>query len=220
MSSATSIEPELPVADPGTSPAARAHDARPRDTLQPWHFFLLLSLVGATVAVVLARQSRPEHLVVISLTIGAAGFAAGALYRTLLPLVSEPTRTDVAPLSESRRAALQREKALVLRSIKELEFDRAMGKVSAKDVEDMAGRLRARAMSLMRQLDAGSAYREMIERELALRVKRRGAPSAVRTTTQESASARTCACACGTANDPDAAFCKRCGSRLAQAVRS
>ena len=44
------------------------------------------------------------------------------------------------------RAALEREKALVLRSIKELEFDRAMGKVSPKDFDEMAGRLRARAI--------------------------------------------------------------------------
>ena len=51
------------------------------------------------------------------------------------------------------RAVLEREKLLVLRSIKELEFDRAMGKVSPKDFDEMAGRLRARAMSLMQQLD-------------------------------------------------------------------
>ena len=36
------------------------------------------------------------------------------------------------------RAALEREKALVLRSIKELEFDRAMGKVSEKDFAEMS----------------------------------------------------------------------------------
>ena len=56
-------------------------------------------------------------------------------------------------LTESMRAVLEREKMLVLRSIKELEFDRAMGKVSAADFDEMAGRLRARALSLMKQLD-------------------------------------------------------------------
>ena len=43
------------------------------------------------------------------------------------------------------RAALEREKTLSLRSIKELEFDRAMGKVSEKDFAEMGARLRARA---------------------------------------------------------------------------
>ena len=43
------------------------------------------------------------------------------------------------------RAALEREKTLVLRSIKDLEFDHAMGKVSEKDFAEMGARLRARA---------------------------------------------------------------------------
>lgn len=212
MSSATSIERKVPVGERDAPAGARAREAISRDAFQPWHFFLLMSLVAATVAVIMARQSRPEHLVLISLTIGAAGFAAGALYRTLAPLVSDrPPATD-APIGESLRAALEREKALVLRSIKELEFDRAMGKVSAKDFDEMAGRLRARAMSIMRQLDGGSAYRELVERELAARVRLQPPPD-VAPRVERPAVSRA-ACACGTANDPDAAFCKRCGTKL------
>ena len=71
------------------------------------------------------------------------------------------------------RAALEREKTLVLRSIKELEFDRAMGKVSEKDFAEMSGRLRARAARLMRQLDAATGYRSEIEQEIAKRIGRR-----------------------------------------------
>ena len=52
-----------------------------------------------------------------------------------------------------RRAALERDKLLTLRSIKELEFDRAMGKVSETDFIEMRDRLRARALRLMRQLE-------------------------------------------------------------------
>lgn len=204
MSSATSIESAERVS--GTGAADRAH-TRSRDAFRPWHFFVLASLLAATAAVILARQGRPEHLVVISLTIGAAGFAAGALYRTLVPLVSKDLPPAMGPLTESLRAVLEREKGLVLRSIKELEFDRAMGKVSEKDFDEMGGRLRARAMSLIRQLDAEGGYRELIERELQARVRSGGsrAPAA-----RPSASS----CACGTSNDPDAAFCKRCGSKL------
>jgi hypothetical protein len=215
MSSATSIDRNVPVREGERRAGTRTREARPRDAFQPWHFFLLLSLLAATVAVILARQSRPEHLVLLSLTIGAAGLAAGALYRTLAPLVSDqPPAADV-PLGESVRAGLEREKALVLRSIKELEFDRAMGKVSAADFDEMAGRLRARAISIMRQLDAGSAYRELIERDLASRLRRpRSAAVAPRVAV---AAPPATACACGTTNDADAAFCKRCGTKLAPA---
>src|SRR6185436_17587187 len=49
-----------------------------------------------------------------------------------------------------------------LRAIKELEFDRAIGKLSEEDFKEMSGRLRARATRLIRQLDAGGGYREQI----------------------------------------------------------
>ena len=120
------------------------------------HFFVLASLLAATVAVVMARPSAPEHLILISLTIGAAGLAALCFYRMLAPLVAPHTDQDRQPLSERTRLDLEREKALTLRSIKELEFDRAMGKVSPQDFDQMADRLRARALGIMTQLDAGA----------------------------------------------------------------
>jgi hypothetical protein len=208
MSSATSIDRAAARDLPGSS----ARESR--DALRPWHFFVLASLMAATAGVIMARQARPEHLVVLSLTIGAAGFAGAALFRTLAPLVSRDFSPTDGPLSESMRAVLEREKRLVLRSIKDLEFDKAMGKVSATDFEEMATRLRARAVTLMRQLDEGGGYNELIERELAARMQK-AAPAAKprpRTGSSPAAVARTCSC--GTRNDADASFCKRCGEKL------
>jgi hypothetical protein len=114
-------------------------------------------------------------------------------------------------VGQRTRAALEREKLLTLRAIKELEFDRAMGKLSDEDFHEMSGRLRARAVGLIRQLDAGAGYREQIERDVAkkletdARFKAAGAVSA----------AQQCA-ACAALNDPDARFCKKCGRPLAQ----
>jgi ribosomal protein L40E len=196
MSSATSIERKA--AAPIRQDGHRDADA----SFRSWHFFLLASLMAATVAVLMSRQSRPEDLILLSLAIASAGVAAAGFYRMLAPLVSEESAFDTQPLSESARAALEREKALTLRSIKELEFDRAMGKLSARDFDEMAGRLRTRAVSLMKELDLGaSGYGPLIERELSERLRRSG---------------RLPVCAgCGTSNDVDAAFCKRCGSKLA-----
>jgi hypothetical protein len=174
------------------------------------HFFVLLSLLAATVAVLMARPNAPENLILISLTIGAAGLAALAVYRTLAPLVAPPSDLDRQPLSDRMRLDLEREKALTLRSIKELEFDRAMGKVSPQDFDDMAARLRGRALGIMRQLDEGShAYRALIEKELAQRVGKADLPPD-RHLPVGSASE----CACGTHNDADARFCKNCGTKL------
>jgi hypothetical protein len=197
LTSATKSEP--------LEPAAPA-------SFRPWHFFLLASLIAATVAVVMSRRSTPEHLVLISLTIIAAGVAAAAFYRMLAPLAAPDVTMFSERLSDRVRRALEREKMLVLRSIKELEFDRAMGKLSPKDFDDMSLRLRTRALTLMKQLDEGDAgYREVIERELRARL------AAGKSTAPVAAAAApatpTCA-GCGTMNDHDAAFCKRCGAKL------
>jgi hypothetical protein len=171
------------------------------------HFFILVSLLAATVAVVMARPSAPENLILISLTIGAAGLSALCFYRMLAPLVAPHSDLDRQPLSERTRADLEREKALTLRSIKELEFDRAMGKVSAQDFDEMAARLRSRAMGIMTQLDAGArVYRDLIEKELAARAGNNPAPAPVAPASGT--------CACGTVNDVDARFCKSCGAKL------
>jgi hypothetical protein len=135
----------------------------------------------------------------------------------LAPLVAPHSDLDRQPLSERTRQDLEREKALTLRSIKELEFDRAMSKVSPQDFDEMAGRLRARAIGIMKQLDAGtSAYRDLIEKELAARTGKAAAPVSVAAATPDVKNARAgVSCTCGTLNDPDARFCKSCGAKLA-----
>ena len=225
--------------------AERAEPSEPQasDSFRPWHFFLLASLMTATVAVMLSRQATPAHLVLISLTIIAAGLAAAAFYRMLAPLAAPDMAMFSETLSERARAGLEREKMLLLRSIKELEFDRAMGKLSAKDFEQMSQRLRTRAIALMKQLDEGSSgYREVIERELRARLAQPpgsggrpstgparpelaegrgpesdlsgpGAGAAETVAATATVVAGTCA-ACGTTSEHDATFCKRCGAKL------
>lgn len=197
--------PDAQVRNHVAAEASRAHVTRD-EGFQPWHFFVLASILLATVSVMLARQSSPEGLILISLTIAAAGFAAAAFYRMLAPLTQPFVLRSGEPVSDRTRAALEREKMLVLRTIKELEFDRAMGKLSQKDFDEMAGRLRARALSLMRQLDVDAgAYAPLIEQELAGRMK--GTPP--------SPAPRNAPCACGAVPDADAVFCKKCGARIA-----
>jgi hypothetical protein len=202
--------------------------------LRPWHFFVVCAMLGAAVAVFLARNNSPENLVLLSLTVLAAGFAGLAFHRTVWPLVSAEAEADTMPLGSRARIALEREKMLVLRSIKELEFDRAMGKVADADFDDMSGRLRERAIRLMQQLDDDRAgYRDAIERDIAQRLGTRGKAGAAGARgagatrprgdgarasgpSREPADAVSAvACGeCGTQNDPDARFCKSCGSRF------
>ncbi len=148
-------DPSLPLAATAPAPAppadASAVAAAPADPAQPWHFFVVASLAVATLAVIVSTRTAPEHLVMISVTVFAAGAAALATYHVVAPLVAERRRRRV--VTAAGRAALLAEKALALRTIKELEFDRAMGKMSQADFEEMAGRLKARALRVMQQLD-------------------------------------------------------------------
>ena len=193
--------------------AARRQEADD-DGFRVLHFFVLLALIAATIAVVMAKPSAPANLVLISLTVGAAGLAAMAFYLTIAPLVAPHAQEGREPLSARLRADLEREKALTLRSIKELEFDRAMGKVSEQDCAAMTARLRARALGIMKQLDANeSVYRQQIEHELAARLDSK--PAAARPA-KPAPAVTAPSCACGTANDADARFCKSCGASLAE----
>ncbi len=146
-------------------------------------------MAGATAAVMVSRETHPAALLLLSAAVICAGLVAVAMTQAVAGFFK---RTPVAPLPVNARAALEREKALVLRSLKELEFDKAMGKVSEADFADISQRLRARAIALMQDLD---------------RVADESAP--VRPAPRGNACPK-----CETKNDPDARFCKNCGSGL------
>ncbi len=170
--------------------------------LQAWQFFVLAGLICATVATFMARGQSVTQIVLVTVLMAAATIVGLAVLRMVRPLVfGDEDRT--AMVGQRTRAALEREKLLVLRSIKELEFDKAMGKLSEHDWQEMSTRLRARASRLIRQLDAGGGYRAQIEADLA---KRLGP-------LPEASAANFCA-SCGAARDTDAKFCKNCGVKL------
>jgi hypothetical protein len=195
-------------------------------SFQPWQFFTLAGLLGATVVVTLSdnaglatftRGERVAAIILLSLVVFAASAVATAAWRMLSPLSGSDEPVGPQIFGGRTRAALEREKSLVLRSIKDLEFDHAMGKVSDKDFTEMSARLRARAAGLIRQLDAGTSYRQAIEAEVEKRVhvKKPEAKPVVATTAAATTTTTTKLClSCCTPNDPDARFCKGCGYQL------
>jgi len=209
-------------ADPGFPP----HRASVRDGdpgFEPWQLFTLAGLIGATLVVFVSRGQTPAGIILLSLTSFTAAIVGVAVWRTLAPFTGSDRRAGPPVLGGRTRAALEREKTLVLRSIKDLEFDRAMAKVSEKDFAEMSGRLRGRAARLIGQLDASTGYRDQIDKEIARRVgvgpEKRG-PAYAKSEVVESEVGRgpgpaAHACpACSRDNDLDARFCKHCGANL------
>jgi hypothetical protein len=202
-----------------SQPDARAAETDPG--LRPWQFFVLAGMLSATAVVIVATGQSPAAIILLSLTVLSASLVALGTYRALSPLATRDAIEAPQMLGGRTRAALEREKTLVLRSIKDLEFDFAMKKVSQSDYEEMSARLRARAVGLMRQLDEGSGYRALIEAEFAKRLGRRGlppagssAPATVERETPVDEVVTTACAACGQTNDTDARFCKHCGARV------
>jgi hypothetical protein len=164
---------------------------------QAWHFFTLLSMVGATVVVIVSRETQPVALLLLSAAAIAAGFVGLAFSRAVAGFFQ--TGDEPAPLPARSRAELERQKALVLRSIKELEFDKAMGKVSEADFAAIASRLRGRALVLMADLERVPVVKDETGKRFPVAI-----PGVVRGTCP----------ACGTVNDSDARFCKSCGTKI------
>jgi hypothetical protein len=198
--------------------------------LRPWQFFLLAGMLSATAVVIVATGQSAASIIVLSVTVVAASLVAVGAHRALAPLVLPAGVLEASTLIGGRsRAGLEREKTLVLRTIKELEFDFAMGKIARSDYEEMGGRLRARAIGLIRQLDAGG-YKGAIEQELQVRLGT-GATNVLPSTTDATplvapisegvtlvapipSTTATACISCGGFNDSDARFCKHCGSKL------
>jgi len=150
-------------------------------------------MAGATGAVMLARDTHPAALLLLSAAVVAAGLVGLAIHRALGGFLDVPDGLQT-PLPDNARENLEKEKLLAMRAIKELEFDRAMRKVSERDYEDMLGRLRRRAMTIMQELEHHAE------------------PPPAQPVAPPAGVCRDC----GTANDADARFCKRCGAAMAR----
>jgi ribosomal protein L40E len=132
-----------------------------------------------------------------------------------------------AAVGASERAQLLAEKQHLLLALKDLEAEREGGKLGQDDYEELNTRYRGRAREVLRALDAQTAPHREAARALLREAtgeapaksastrpsKRAAAQATAQASTQATASAAANSCPnCGTSNDPDAAFCKKCGT--------
>jgi len=199
--------------------------------------FLALAAVLAvgSLGYFLASGTRPGAPLVFA--VGGAVALAVSLYllaRSAMSLMVEPQSDELRVATGRRRKELEREKQLLLKALKELSFDHEMHKISDADYQEITATYRGRAVRIMRQLDEGAeAYRRTIAEELAARrggphpepspaelaheaaAPAGSAPAADAAAAPHADAGRVACSSCGAANDPDAVFCKKCGSRVA-----
>lgn len=127
---------------------------------------------------------------------------------------------------DQRQIELQEQLDAVLRTLKDIELEHDTGKIVDADFARMEAELRARAKGLLQERDAGlGPYLEQARTRVAAYLREVGVeppsnaeaagPVAAEPEAKDSPlAARECA-SCGTVNDPDARFCKSCGTAVA-----
>jgi hypothetical protein len=177
----------------------------------------LASIAGAIAVGVIASVGSA----LLVLAAGALLGAVGLLWASVRTLSGDaPLTTDFEMLAADQPAvdALGEDKGRLLRALKDLESEHAIGKIDDADYQLLSGRYRDEAKEVMRQMDEEVApFRQEAERLTREYLAQRGfAPPDARRAPEAKAPrpARIVCGSCGTSNEPDAAFCKQCGASI------
>ena len=142
-----------------------------------------------------------------------------SLRHAFVHTLTAPAGSDVV---SPERAALLAEKRTLLMALKDLEAERDSGKLSNEDYLDLNDQYRKRAREVLRQLDGLlGPHRTRAQQLLASATNGQGGaapaasePAPVDPQPVAATSAVQSCVSCGLANDMDAVFCKKCGTRL------
>jgi len=176
--------------------------------------------IGAAIVVGTVTSAGPAILVLIG---GALLGGIALLWASLRTLGGDaPLAYEVEALAAagSGKAALVERKQAALRALKDLELEHEIGKIDDADYATLQTKYREEAKDVLRELDLEiEPYREKAEALAQKHLAKVGlaeTPNADALAPQAPPAAEALVCAkCGTKNDPDAAFCKKCGAALA-----
>jgi hypothetical protein len=109
---------------------------------------------------------------------GALLAAICFMWASLRGLLGESQRDVTQSAAMRKRADLLDEKDAVLRSLKDLEFERQVGKISEEDFKRVEAEFRARAKRILKELDSDlkehrQKAKALVERELAESTEKR-----------------------------------------------
>jgi hypothetical protein len=206
-----------------------AAPAAPPRRARAWIVALVGAALGIGFGVGVERMFLGPPLIMVGLGGMTLALSGLALWRVIDPLTRPEATLAREAQGRGRARELEREKQLVLKAIKEIELDYQMRKIADADYREMIERYRTRAMRLISEIDAGDNFRELIERELKDRLAAdriapapaaKDAPALAADTNDAAAPAKgetahNACSGCGTTNDDDAQFCKKCGLKLA-----
>jgi ribosomal protein L40E len=197
--------------------------------------YLKIGIPAATIAAAAAAgygQGAPA--VVLVLAAGTLVAVIAIFWSSVRTLVGETPLSGADAYALGAPRAEEEQKRAVLRALKDLEFERSVGKISEEDYQALVTKYRGEAKRLLKAIDEESApERERVEKLVQERLAESGltaraeaseddedeqeaappAPKKKAEPKKAEAVKKTACVKCGTKNDPDATFCKKCGKR-------
>src|SRR5450432_1216893 len=150
------------------------NDRSPPMSLVRW----AVPLATLTVAIVLGTLYGVQ-LVVLTLAAGVLLLVITLLWNSVQALAGESELSFEEAFSMGARSAEEEQKRAVLRALKDLDYERSVGKISEEDYHEFSARYRAEAKRLIRDLDENlAAARKQVEAELERRLAKLARPIA------------------------------------------
>src|SRR3954471_4443726 len=116
------------------------------------------------------------QLVVLTFAAAALLLVIFLLWSSVQALAGESELTFEEAFSFGARSAEEEQKRAVLRALKDLEYERSVGKISDDDYHEYAARYRVEAKRLIQGLEENLAEgRKQVEAELARRLSKKSA---------------------------------------------
>lgn len=148
----------------------------------------LLPLIGALAGFALQQRAGGDApSLILSVGVGLSlGLFLQLLLKSMAALLGETPAAQVASASARALAQLEHDKRVLLRSIKELEFDAKLGRIDAEEAQSLSQPLKERATRLLKAIDqARVASPESVEDEIEQAVRLRLDPPADEATDEE-----------------------------------
>jgi len=207
---------------------ASAGDGIERTIARSLSWAIPLGSVLVAVVVGVLYDVASSFLVLVTAALLGAILLLWYSLRSLAGDVPADPGLDAALASHSPRTELDERKRRALRSLKDLEQEHAIGKIDDEDYAALRVEYRTQAKAVIQEMDDVLApYRAEAEALVRAHLAKRHIKPAIDEKPPEAhepatelpphGDGRVRCPSCETANDPDAAFCKRCGAQLNEA---